>query len=111
MRVSFNKYIGYILLIVLILSLGYIFHSKQTQFHNSLLKQEKFIRDSLNFQLKDIKLSYEKLDSQMKVLDLSIEKKKFTVEQKIIYLNKSNEKIDYTKLSDDSLLKRLQPKN
>ena len=89
-----------------------IFSSASNHFHITLLKQERLYRDSLLKEISIIReqniILKEKSDSFENII-LSKEK---TITYKIKNLTDGKQKsVDYTIVSDDSLLKRLQPKN
>lgn len=89
-----------------------IFSSANNHFHIKLLKQERLYRDSLSKEISIVKEQNIILKEKSDSFENIINSKEKTIIYKIKKISDDKQKtVDYTIVSDDSLLKRLQSKN
>lgn len=89
-----------------------IFSSANNHFHKSLLKQERLYRDSIQNVIMLIREQNIILQEKSDSFESIINSKEKTIIYKIKKISDDKQKsVDYTIISDDSLLKRLQSKH
>jgi len=116
MHQSFNLQLNtknvLIFLTILVLALLIIFSGANNHFHKALLKQERLYRDSLSKEIMLIREQNIILQEKSDSFENIINSKEKTIIYKIKKISDDKQKsVDYTIISDDSLLKRLQSKN
>lgn len=102
----------YILLIAISISIGYILISNQGKLEKKLLKNERLFRDSLS---KEIKILHQErifLNEEIEILNNKIKNSEESINLKINRLKYEPKKtVDYVNITNDSLFKRLLPKD